>query len=79
MNLLDAIRILFEKFPVDKTLQSGGYKELSSILADQYLPRIRVQMWGAGGGGGVAGSQPMSTAVHKSPHKVLRSNYIFNL
>ncbi len=33
----------------------------------------------AGGGGrGFAGSQPMSTAVHRSPNK-LRSNSIFNL
>ncbi len=30
----------------------------------------------AGGGGGVAGCQPMSTAVHRSPR---RSNSIFNL
>jgi hypothetical protein len=33
----------------------------------------------AGGGGGVAGSQPMSTAVHRSPNKLWRSNSIFNL
>jgi hypothetical protein len=33
-------------------------------------------MWG---GGGVAASQPMSTAVHRSPNKVCRSNSIFNL
>ncbi len=33
-----------------------------------------------GGGGGVAGSQPMSTAVvHRSPNKFWRSNSIFNL
>ncbi len=29
--------------------------------------------------GGVAGSQPMSTAVHRSPNKLWRSNAIFNL
>jgi hypothetical protein len=29
-----------------------------------------------GGGGGVAGSQPMSTAVHRSPNKLRRSNSI---
>jgi hypothetical protein len=29
--------------------------------------------------GGVAGSQPMSTAVHRSPNKLWRSNSIFNL
>ncbi len=28
---------------------------------------------------GVAGSQPMSTAVHRSPNKLWRSNSIFNL
>jgi hypothetical protein len=33
----------------------------------------------AGGGGGVAGSQPMSTAVHRSPNKLFRSNSTFNL
>jgi hypothetical protein len=32
-----------------------------------------------GGRGGVAGSQPMSTAVHRSPQKLWRSNTIFNL
>jgi hypothetical protein len=32
-----------------------------------------------GGGGGVAGSQPMSTAVHMGPNKLRRSNAIFNL
>ncbi len=31
------------------------------------------------GRGGVAGSQPMSTAVYKSPNKFWRSNSIFNL
>jgi hypothetical protein len=31
------------------------------------------------GGGGVAGSQPMSAAVHRSQNKLWRSNYIFNL
>jgi hypothetical protein len=34
---------------------------------------------GGGGGPGVAGSQPMSTAVHRSPSKLWRSNSIFNL
>ncbi len=34
---------------------------------------------GGGGRGGVAGSQPMSTAVHRSPKKLLRYNSIFNL
>ncbi len=31
------------------------------------------------GRGGVPGSQPMSTAVHRSPNKLRRSNFIFNL
>ncbi len=34
---------------------------------------------GGRGGGGVAGSQPMSTAVHRSPNKLWRYNSIFNL
>jgi hypothetical protein len=32
-----------------------------------------------GGRGGFAGSQPVSTAVHRSPNKLWRSNSIFNL
>ncbi len=32
-----------------------------------------------GGRGGLAGSQPMSTAVHRSPNKLWRSNSVFNL
>ncbi len=40
----------------------GGHKEMSSILADQKRPSPN-----AGGGGGVAGPQPMSTAVHMEP------------
>ncbi len=35
--------------------------------------------WGGGGGVGVVGSQPMSTAVYRSPNKLWRSNSIFNL
>ncbi len=31
-----------------------------------------------GSEGGVAGSQPMNTAVHRSPNKLWRSNSIFN-
>jgi hypothetical protein len=34
---------------------------------------------GRGGVGCVAGSQPMSTAIHWSPNKLWRSNSIFNL
>jgi hypothetical protein len=40
--------------------RSGGHKEMSSILANQLCPRIGAQMRG----GGVAGPQPMSKAVH---------------
>jgi hypothetical protein len=43
-------------------LQAGGYKEMSSIFADQWRPRITSP--NVGGREGVAGSQPMSTAVH---------------
>ncbi len=32
-----------------------------------------------GGKGGILGSQQMSTAVHRSPNKLWRSNSIFNL
>ncbi len=32
-----------------------------------------------GGRGGVVGSQPMSTAVDRSPNKLWRTNFIFNL
>jgi hypothetical protein len=32
---------------------------------------------GGVGGGGIVGSQPMSTAVHRSPNKLWRSNSIF--
>ncbi len=56
---------------------SGGLKEMSSILADQYRPRIWAQR---GGGGRVAGPKPMSTGVCTwSPYKLWRSNSIFNL
>jgi hypothetical protein len=41
-----------------------GHKEMSSILPDQQRPRILTQN---AGGGGIAGSQPMSTAVHMEP------------
>ncbi len=45
-------------------IQSGGHKEMSSILADQ----LRQLSLNPGGGvGDVAGSQLMSTAVHKEP------------
>ncbi len=41
----------------------GDYKEMSSIFADSAL----VYESKCGGKGGVAGSQPMSTAVHMEP------------
>jgi hypothetical protein len=45
-------------------------KPVTSVLV--YEPKC-------GGRGGVAGSQPMSTAVHRSPNKLWRSHSIFNL
>jgi hypothetical protein len=54
----------------------GGCKEMSSILLTNsalvYEPKY-------GGRGGVAASQPMSTAVHWSQNKLWRFNSIFNL
>jgi hypothetical protein len=38
---------------------AGGLQEVSSFLADPIAPKMR--------GGGVVGSQPMSTAVHTEP------------
>ncbi len=57
-------------------IDPGVYKEMSSILAGQKRPRIWAQMRGEGG---VAGSQPVSTAEHRSPNKRWTSNSIFNL
>jgi hypothetical protein len=45
--------------------EEGGHKEMSSILADQKRSRMWAQMRGKGEG--VAGPQPMSTAVHVEP------------
>jgi hypothetical protein len=58
-----------------RLIETGGYIEMSSILAD-LGPRIWVQM---PGGGRFAGSQTMSTAVHRSTYKLWRSNSMFNL
>jgi hypothetical protein len=44
---------------------------MSSTLADLYEPKC------GGWEGGVAGSQPMSTAIHRSPNKLWRSNSIW--
>jgi hypothetical protein len=47
---------------------------MPSILADLVYEAKR----GGGGGWGVMGSQPKSTAVRRSPKKLWRSNSIFN-
>ncbi len=59
--------------------ETGVYKEMSSILADQYSAIVYKPKSGRGGGRGGAGSQPMGTAVHRSPNKLWRSNSIFNM
>jgi hypothetical protein len=59
-------------------MEPGGYKETSSVLADQWRPRILAQMGGMGGGGG-AGSELMITAVHMGAKKLWISISIFNL
>jgi hypothetical protein len=43
----------------------GGYKEMSSILADLQRPRMSPNAEGGGGGG--AGFQPKITAVYMKP------------
>ncbi len=43
----------------------GLYTEMSSILADQKCPCMSPN---PGGGGEVAGSHPVNTAVHRSPN-----------
>ncbi len=49
---------------------SRGYKEMSSIIADKKRPRNTGTNWSkCGGREGVAGSQPMSTAVHITWHR----------
>jgi hypothetical protein len=53
------------------TVVSRAYKEMSS--APSYMSP------NAGERGWVAGSQPVSTAVHWSQNKLWRSNSIFNL
>jgi hypothetical protein len=53
----------------------GVNKEMSFWLTNSAL----VYESKSGEEGGVAESQPMSTAVHRSPNKGLRSNSIFNL
>ncbi len=56
------------------SFHAGGYKEMS-ILADLSLAMSP----NAGGEWELQGSQPMNTAVHRSPSKLRRSNFILNL
>ncbi len=59
---------------ISLVLLAGVYKEMSSILADLQRPRIWAHMrWEEG----VAGSPPMSTAIHRSLNKLWRSHSIF--
>ncbi len=60
---------------INRGCQSGGYKEMSSILADQ-----RVQMRGEGGTCGISANQ-YSCAHHVtwSPNELWRFTSIFNL
>ncbi len=62
-----------------RAVEAEGCKEMSSNLADQKRPRIWAQMRARVGGGRVAGSQPMITAVHRRPNKLWRSKLIFIL
>jgi hypothetical protein len=59
-----------------------GIDRFSRLLRDVIflgLPVASSYMRPNAGEGGVSGSQPMGTAVQKSPNKLLRSNSIFNL
>ncbi len=80
------------KDPVYREGTPGVYKEMSSILADQYSARGSKRdvvylgkpiapsyMSPNAGEGGVAFSQPMSTAVHRRQNKLWISKSIFNL
>ncbi len=56
-------------------VQAGLQREVVYLgwpIAPSYMSPI------AGERGGVAGSQPKWTAVHRSPNKLWRSNFIFN-
>ncbi len=59
-----------------RTVYARGYKEMSSILADQQRPRKRAHMRGEGGSCGVSASEYSCT---QEPKKLWRSNSIFNL
>jgi hypothetical protein len=52
-----------DRYSALNLLQSGGHKETSSILADQWRPHIRAQMRG----GGVAG-----------PHTAKKIRYMYS-
>ncbi len=54
-----------EKLRIIEVIEPGDYKEMSSILADQSRPPKC-----GGWEGGVVGSQPMSTTIHRSPNKL---------
>jgi hypothetical protein len=57
-----------------------SYSGVTKICRLSWLTNTLVYEPKCGGGGcGVAESQPMSTAVHRSPNKLWRSNSIFNL
>ncbi len=68
-------------FTVMTVWQSGGYKEMSSIFADHWRPRIWAQMGGGGGGKCVVSANEYSCAHHVTsiPNKLWRSTSIFNL
>jgi hypothetical protein len=57
-----------------------GYKEMSSIFADQYSALVLESQCGGGGGCGVSANE-YSCAHHVtwSPNKLWRSTSIFNL
>ncbi len=61
-----------EKCTLVREFQRDGVCSWLTNSALVYEPKC-------GGREGVAGSQPMSTAVHRSPNKLGRSNSIFNL
>ncbi len=55
------------------------YKPGSSYRLSWLISSALVFEPKCGGRGGVAGPQPMNTAVHRSPNKLWRSNSVFNL
>ncbi len=66
-------------------MTTWDYCTVNTLYCDQGVTKRCLLSWLAnsalvyGGAGGVAGFQPMSTAVHRSPNKLWRSNSIFNL